>query len=261
MRQIPPQPGRAFEHGAVEDLGPGLDDPSAEIPLTESAHRIERFQREPVGIDPTVAARALWIRTVFLGELPHGELFERFVLRQTRHILRRLGQFLAKDHLANPITPENGAGARGTRLTRQGGRLSENATARDRAQPRHPFPFVGSSEAHRRHSIEACQIGVQEGVVGVEDVEHRAIVLEEVGEETNRLFAHGAAQSAELGKMPLALLVQRLEVVQMQPSQGKLGGQAADLGILEHPPGLGTQDFRPMKTPCHGFNHQLGVGR
>ena len=61
--------------------------------------------------------------------------------------------------------------------------------------------------------------------------------------------------------MPLALLVQRLEVVQMQPSQSELGGQAANLGIFEHPPGLGPQDFRPMKAPCDGLGHQLGIRR
>ena len=73
MGQITPQPGRAFKYGAIEGRRPDLEGPAAEIPFTESAHRIERFQREPVGIDATVAARALRIRTVFLGELPHSE--------------------------------------------------------------------------------------------------------------------------------------------------------------------------------------------
>ena len=53
-------------------------------------------------------------------------------------------------------------------------------------------------------------------LVGVEDVEHRAIVLEEVGEETNRLLVQRAAHRGERRKMPLALLVELVEVAQHQ---------------------------------------------
>ena len=35
---------------------------------------------------------------------------------------------------------------------------------------------------------------LSERVIGVQDVEHRAVVLQQVGEESNRLFIHGAAQ-------------------------------------------------------------------
>ena len=51
----------------------------------------------------------------------------------------------------------------------------------------------------------------------LEDVEHRAVALKQVGEEANRLLIHRAAQPGESREVPLALLAQLVEVV---PSPG-----------------------------------------
>jgi len=55
-------------------------------------------------------------------------------------------------------------------------------------------------------AIMLREVFIQKGVVGIQNVQHRAVALEEVGEETNRLLVHRAAQTGEGGEMPLALL-------------------------------------------------------
>src|SRR5258705_7008653 len=71
------------------------------------------------------------------------------------------------------------------------------------------------------------EVFVQKGVVSIQDVQDRAVALEDVGEETNRLLIHRAAQAGEGREMPLALLAQLVEVVDVQPGAGELGGEPA----------------------------------
>ena len=98
-----------------------------------------------------------------------------------------------------------------------------------------------SAPAHAGDAVVLGQRLVEERVVGVEDVEHRAVALEEVGEEPDRFLVHRAAEADEGREVPLALLVERVEVVDVQPLAGELGRQAADLVVLEHPPRLGRE--------------------
>ena len=84
------------------------------------------------------------------------------------------------------------------------------------------------------------ELFVQERVVGVEDVEHRAVVCKQIGEEPNRLLVHRRAVR-RTWEMSLALFVELIEVVDVQPLAGELGRQAAGLGIREHAPHLRFQ--------------------
>ena len=131
--------------------------------------------------------------------------------------------------------------------------------------PREYF-FTPSTRRHSApgHAGDAVVLGqrfVQERVVGVEDVQHRAVVLEQVGEELDRLLVHRAAQAGERGEVPLALFVEVLEVVDVQPLAGELGGQPARLGIAQHPPRLGGEHFRLVQPAIRGGFAQFLVGR
>src|SRR5437899_10961311 len=85
------------------------------------------------------------------------------------------------------------------------------------------------------------EVFVQERVVGVENVEHRAVALEEVGKETNRLLIHRAAQAGEGREMPLALLAQFIEVVDVQPGAGEFSREPAQAWVAEHAASLGGE--------------------
>ena len=64
-------------------------------------------------------------------------------------------------------------------------------------------------------------------MVGVEDIEHGAVALEEVGEEPDGLLVHRAPERGELGEDLLALLVVRVEAADVEPLAGELGGERA----------------------------------
>jgi len=91
-------------------------------------------------------------------------------------------------------------------------------------------------------------------VVGVEDIQHPAIRPEEVGEEPDRFFVHRATQFSKCGEMPIALFIQRIKVVNVQPLAGKLSGETPCARIGDHPACLLTQNLWLMELPgrCHG---------
>ena len=95
-------------------------------------------------------------------------------------------------------------------------REAPDCFARVAARPRMPPRPNFLTPSTRRHSVagharDAVVLGerlVQERVVGVENVKHRAVVLEQVGEEPDRFLVHRAAQIPERREVPLALLVE-----------------------------------------------------
>ena len=121
-------------------------------------------------------------------------------------------------------TPLGGRGSRSpsstslTQLPRRMGLVRDapdclaSVVAWARMPPRE-YVFTPSTRRHSAagHAGDAVVLGqriIQERVVGVEDVEHRAVVLKQVGEELNRLLVHRAAQADERGEVPLALFVE-----------------------------------------------------
>ena len=82
------------------------------------------------------------------------------------------------------------------------------------------------------------EAGIDEGVIGVEQREHAAVILKEVDEEAYDLLLHIAAQRDEGGEVTLALFIQCLEIAHMQPLAAKLGGEAANSFIFQHAAGL-----------------------
>src|SRR5947208_2322246 len=105
------------------------------------------------------------------------------------------------------------------------------------------------------------QRSVKKGVIGANDRKDGPVVLEQVGEETDRLLLHRPAQAGEGGKMTLAFFIQRLEVMNLQPRASELGGQAGNPRIAKHSPRLGREHGRLMELAAGGSIAQLGVRR
>src|SRR5262249_2786391 len=88
---------------------------------------------------------------------------------------------------------------------------------------------------------------IEKGMIRIEEITNRAVVLEEVSEEANRFLLQSAAHRSESGKEPLALLIELFEVRNVQPVSGEARGKTADLCILKHAPRLGDENFRFVK--------------
>ena len=144
-----------------------------------------------------MADRALGVAGVLFDELAHGQRGDRrFFVRQRRHALGRTGQAVAKQHLADPVSTQDRAGARGAGLLGERGRLGQNSAAHVLLHAVHAPPLGAD---HAGDAIVFCQILVQKRVVGGQDVRHRAIVLNQVGEEADRFFIHCATEANEPG--------------------------------------------------------------
>ena len=81
-------------------------------------------------------------------------------------------------------------------------------------------------------------------MVGIEEAQQRGVALKQIGEEQDRFFVHVSAQARELGKVFLALLLERIKVIDVQPLAGELGGQPPDASVRQHAPDLLCQHLR-----------------
>ena len=105
------------------------------------------------------------------------------------------------------------------------------------------------------------EVGVQEGVVGIEDVQDRAVALEEVGEKPDRLLIHRAARSGEGGEVAFALLAQFVEVVDVQPGAGEFGRQPACAVVLHHAAHLRGEHVGLPQLAAGGDGAQFDIRR
>ena len=85
-------------------------------------------------------------------------------------------------------------------------------------------------------------------------------MLEQIGEELNRFLGHRAAQAGERGEMPVALFVEMLEVVDLQPVAGELGGKPARFRIAQHASRLGGEHFGLVESAVGRQLSQFVVG-
>ena len=102
---------------------------------------------------------------------------------------------------------------------------------------------------------------VQEGVVGVQQLENRPILVEDGVEERNGLLDHRVAQFGRvLGEEFLVGLGQIGQAADAEPLAGKVLGHRPRLGIGQHPPYLEREHLGVMEPPGVGKVRQLAVG-
>jgi hypothetical protein len=89
-------------------------------------------------------------------------------------------------------------------------------------------------------------------MVAIEEADDGRVVLKGVGEVANRFFVHRAAQLGEFREMAFALLVERVELVDMQPLAREFPGHAFDTRVLHHPFRLRAEHFRLPQVSGRG---------
>src|SRR5258708_1825724 len=92
---------------------------------------------------------------------------------------------------------------------------------------------------------------VDECAIGVEKIEHRTILADNVDEESQRLFEHRPAELVrEAGEALAVDAVVLFEAAKLEPVAGELGGQPAHAVVAQHPPRLGDDYRRLMQVAC-----------
>ena len=112
---------------------------------------------------------------------------------------------------------------------------------------------------------DAVMVGqplVQEGEVRIDDVPRRQVGAQELGEEEPRLLQRGQLQRV----VELVIVVERggrrrvVDLPQVEPVIGERLDEAARLGVVEHPLGLGAQHVRLAQLAAVGQRPQRVVG-
>ena len=102
---------------------------------------------------------------------------------------------------------------------------------------------------------------IDERVVRVEQFVDGTIVLDEVDEETDRLFEHRSPQLVIECREPRAIdAVVLLEAAEVEPVAAELGRQAPDAIIVQQPPRLGHQHPGSAQVTGGGTRQQRRVG-
>src|SRR4051794_6354389 len=93
----------------------------------------------------------------------------------------------------------------------------------------------------RQHTID-------ERVPRIKKIEDRAVALNKIDEEPDRLFEHRLPQFvAERRKSCPIDAVVLLEAAKVEPVSGELDGKCANPLVRQHPPRLDRQNFRLMQ--------------
>ena len=107
----------------------------------------------------------------------------------------------------------------------------------------------------------SCQPLVQEREVGVEQVEHAAILADHRREEQLGFARHRLPQTlVEIGKQAIVGVLDRDEVAQVEPLPGEILDQCVGPRIGEHPLHLGLEDPGSLELPAARQIEQLIVG-
>ncbi len=149
-----------------------VDRPVAQVLLAAAADGVEAFQRESEGVDALMADRNTWDRCVcFSTSLSNGQAFGgRFVVRQLRHILGGRGKRSPSNTSLIQLPRRIGLVREAPGLLSQRGGLRKNAASRKFL---HAIDATPLGTVHSRNAIMLGQRLVQEGVIGVENVESR----------------------------------------------------------------------------------------
>ena len=246
----------ALDGGAVWQVRAGVNREPGRILAAGAADGIETLQRKTERIDPPVASGAFFVAAVTFDELALGESGGRF-LGQDGHAFRRTRQFLTEDDFAEPVAAQDGTGARGAALFREGAGKSEDASTALRANAIDAPPVI----PFRIEAVMLRERPVHERVIRIEQRKHGAVLLEQIHEEAHGLLLHVAPQTDERREMALALFIERRDIAHVQPLASKLRGKTAHLRILHHAPGLRRQHFGIAQRAIHGEGSQFIVRR
>ena len=123
----------------------------------------------------------------------------------------------------------------------------------------YPADAAPALSPHALDPIKLSQSLVDEGVIGIEQAQQGAVALKQMGKEADGLLVHVPAEIGKLREVLLAFFFDLVEVVDVQPLAGKLGGQTPHPAIGQHAPGLPDQHLGRTQPALGGQGAQLPV--
>ena len=211
--QIVPQSVDALKGSAVAQAGAGIDRIGS-----QPADGVVLLERKTVWVNELMALDATGLRAVPLDQLAGAQTFWHS-FRQIRYIGWWPRQSFAKQRLVNPVSTKDGARARCAGVARQHRGQAEHTTAPTRLHTLNLPPLVA---AHAVNAVMPGQTLVQERMIGVEQIEHRAIVAKHVLEKPHRLLIHGPAQFRKLRVELHVLVIVFVKTANVKPLTGEL---------------------------------------
>ncbi len=100
---------------------------------------------------------------------------------------------------------------------------------------------------------------IQERIVGIQQVEHAAILADDALEEHLRLALEGHAQIVVEVEQQLRTRLQPGHVADVQPLAGEVVDQRLRARVRKHAPHLLPQNARIVQRPLDGHVHELVV--
>ena len=104
-----------------------------------------------------------------------------------------------------------------------------------------------------------CQCLIDKGMIRIDHVEDRSIVLKHVLKKPDGLTVHALSQRRKLWIQFFVLIIISVEVPEVQPLAGELFGKPFGTRILQHPPHLLPHHLFVMQFAEPAKFHQLRV--
>ena len=133
---------------------------------------------------------------------------------------------------------------------------------------KNPAAALGSAHVHApelgprdsRDAVKAGQALVEEGVIGVQQLEHAAVILDDIPNKQLGLAAHRLAQALVEHREALQVRPDHVDILELEPLPGEILDQRGRLLIAQHPFDLSLEYGRLAQTALSGDSQELGVG-
>ena len=216
-----------------------VDRPATKVFVSPLSDWVVAFKDETDGVETLVAAGTTFDFAVPGHQLSQREITQLCLVFGKLWDFRRWWRDVFAEYPAdNPVAALYRAGAPAWRVLGQKDRHRQESAASELVGIINPHPIVWPDVANG-HAVVFGQDWVDESVLGIEEVNHRAIAVNEVDEEADRFLVHRLSKSVgeAFEKFSINAVV-LFEVAEIQPVAAEFDGQALAAAIPEHALGL-----------------------
>src|SRR5262249_13791130 len=112
-----------------------------------------------------------------------------------------------------------------------------------------------------RHAVMARKAGIEEGVLGTQEIQHAVVVAYLALEEELRFRRHRLTQAVVKFAEDVGIGLVPVDVAHGEPLFHEVVHPTPGLGTTEHPMDLGLEYGLVMQLAAYGQLHQLVVGK
>ena len=203
---------------------------------------------------------------VFVGPVSGEQLRQsqfargRFILGKSGNIRRRRRNPLAEQAADDPVTSFHRTGPQARRVGGQEYRHRREAPSAVTPRVFDSNPFVGT-DIGDGDSVVLGQDRVDERVIGVEEIKHRAISLNDIDEKANRFLIHRLSKFVCKAGKPAAIdAVVLFETAKIEPIAAEFDREGPHAIVAQHSSRLSEKDFRSAKVARGGMAQEFLVG-